>query len=600
MSEAPSETLRHAREHFGKGRRLQLGRDGLAAWLRSIGIAAVVGVAYFLAAQLSNSFLITPETVIFWPAAGISSGLLIALWSIARWPVLTGVMLATAAANLLRHFGVATTAVWVLGNTAEPLIIAALIQYYFGAHFKIDRLYCVLGLFAAAVAGTAVASTWWTFVYYWLFASLNEPTATWLHWIVSDFAGIVSVAPLVIGIATVLQRPPAWREAIESMAALVVLGAMCGVIISLPLGLWETVVPAALVFPILLWLAARWQPVFSAAGVFIVSMSVALTAIYGLGHFSDSGLSIGSRVLQTEAVILVVAFGTAVLAALFAERRESEARLASANTMLENERERLVHSNLMLQRERDNKLMSLHAVMASISHEIKQPLSAIALNGAAAQDFLKSAPPDLAEVQSALDDVINDSYRTGQILDNFHQLFGREKQENEPIDINDLALSSLQILRRDLADHGVAPALYLAAELPLVMGQKTQLQEVLLNLFYNAIEAMAANNPDRRAMKVRTALAAGKAIVIEIEDSGSGIDPERLESIFDAFVTTKSHGMGLGLAICSAIVERHGGQLLASSDGKSGALFKVMLPVASVRMDGSPPEACEIPTASRG
>ena len=600
MSEAPSETLRHAREHFGKGRRLQLGRDGLAAWLRSIGIAAVVGVAYFLAAQLSNSFLITPETVIFWPAAGISSGLLIALWSIARWPVLTGVMLATAAANLLRHFGVATTAVWVLGNTAEPLIIAALIQYYFGAHFKIDRLYCVLGLFAAAVAGTAVASTWWTFVYYWLFASLNEPTATWLHWIVSDFAGIVSVAPLVIGIATVLQRPPAWREAIESMAALVVLGAMCGVIISLPLGLWETVVPAALVFPILLWLAARWQPVFSAAGVFIVSMSVALTAIYGLGHFSDSGLSIGSRVLQTEAVILVVAFGTAVLAALFAERRESEARLASANTMLENERERLVHSNLMLQRERDNKLMSLHAVMASISHEIKQPLSAIALNGAAAQDFLKSAPPDLAEVQSALDDVINDSYRTGQILDNFHQLFGREKQENEPIDINDLALSSLQILRRDLADHGVAPALYLAAELPLVMGQKTQLQEVLLNLFYNAIEAMAANNPDRRAMKVRTALAAGKAIVIEIEDSGLGIDPERLESIFDAFVTTKSHGMGLGLAICSAIVERHGGQLLASSDGKSGALFKVMLPVASVRMDGSPPEACEIPTASRG
>ncbi len=572
---------------FEKDQRLRLRHDGLA-WLRSIGIAAAVGVTYFLAAELSNSFLITPETVIFWPAAGISSGLLISLWSIARWPVLAGVIVATAAANLLRHFGVATTAVWVLGNTAEPLIIAGLMQHYFGAHFKIDRFYCVLGLFAAAIVGTAVASTWWTFAYYWLFASLNEPIATWLHWIISDFAGIVSVAPLVIGIATVLRRPPAWREAIESMAALVVLAAMCGVIISLPRGLWETVVPAALVFPILLWLAARWQPVFSAAGVFIVSMSVALTAIYGLGHFSDSGLSIGARVLQTEAVILVVAFGTAVLAALFAERRESEARLASANTMLENEQERLAHSNLLLQRERDNKLMSLHAVMASISHEIKQPLSAIALNGAAAQDFLKSAPPDLAEVQSALDDVINDSYRTGQILDNLHQLFGREKHENEPIDINDLALSSLQILRKDLTDHGVAPALNLAAELPLVMGQKTQLQEVLLNLFYNAIEAMAVIEPDRRAMKVRTALAAGKTIVIEIEDSGLGIDPERLESIFGAFVTTKSHGMGLGLAICTAIVERHGGQLLASSDGKNGAQFKVVLPVASARMDDTP------------
>ena len=86
---------------------------------------------------------------------------------------------------------------------------------------------------------------------------------------------------------------------------------------------------------------------------------------------------------------------------------------------------------------------------------------------------------------------------------------------------------------------------------------------------------------DRRALKVRTALAAGKKILIEIEDSGPGIDPERLEGIFDAFVTTKSHGTGLGLAICSAIVERHGGQLLASSDGKNGALFKVVLPVGN-------------------
>ena len=321
-------------------------------------------------------------------------------------------------------------------------------------------------------------------------------------------------------------------------------------------------------------------------GTFIVSMSVALTAIYGLGHFSDSSLSISARVLQTQAGHSgCAALLATVLAALFAERRESEARLASANTMLESERERLAHSNLMLQRERDNKLMSLHAVMASISHEIKQPLSAIAFNGVAARDFLKTAPPDLAEAQLALNDLIDDSYRTAKILDNLHQLFGNEKQANEPIDMNDLALSSLQLLRRELTDHGVAPALNLAAELPLVMGQKTQLQEVLLNLIYNAIEAMAAIKPDRRAMKVRTALAASKTIVIEIEDSGLGINPERLESIFGAFVTTKSHGMGLGLAICSAIVERHGGQLLASSDGENGALFNIVLPVASARIN---------------
>ena len=165
-------------------------------------------------------------------------------------------------------------------------------------------------------------------------------------------------------------------------------------------------------------------------------------------------------------------------------------------------------------------------------------------------------------------------------MDNLHQLFGREKQDNEPIDMNDLIGSSLQLLRGELADHDIAPALGLAAELPLVMGQKTQLQEVLLNLFRNAIEAMAPFKADGRAIKVRTARGADKTVVIDIKDSGPGIEPERLEDIFDAFVTTKSDGMGLGLAICSAIVERHGGQLLASSDGKNGALFKIVLPVA--------------------
>ncbi len=547
-------------------RALQLG--GLAE-VRSIGIAAAVGVAYILAAWLSNSFLITPETVIFWPAAGISAGVLISLWSIARWPVLVGVVVATGAANLLRHLGVGTTAAWVLGNTAEPLIIAGLIQHYFGADFTIDRLNCVLGLFAAAVAGTAVASTWWTFVYYVLFASLNEPVATWLHWIVSDLAGIVSVAPLVIGIAGALRRPPTQREAIESLVALAVLAVMSGVVVSLPLELWDTVVPATLVFPVLLWLAARSQPVFSAAGAFIVSMSVALTAIYGVGHFGDSGLSIGARVLQTEAIILGVTIGTAVLAALFAERRESEARLA--------------RSNALLQRERDNKLMNLRAAIASISHEIKQPLTAIAWNAAAARKFLESGPADLDEAQAALEDAISDSHRTNQILDNLRHLFSEDEQIKDRIEVNELILSALQLVRGELTSHGVAVVPELASELPPVMGSRVQLQEVVLNLAQNAIDAMAPVEAARRTLKIRTGPDGSRAILIEIEDSGPGIDPGRLEGIFDPFVTTKPQGTGLGLAICRTIVERHGGKISVASHAGSGAIFQIFLPL----MEGS-------------
>jgi signal transduction histidine kinase len=556
---------------FEKDQRLRLSRDGLAAWtwVRSIGIAAAVGGTYFLAAQLSNSFLITPETVIFWPAAGISSGLLISLWSIARWPVLAGVMVATAAANLLRHFGVAATAAWVLGNTAEPLVIALLMQHYFGAHFKIDRLYCVLGLFAAAVAGTAVASTWWTFVYYWLFASLNEPTATWLHWIVSDFAGIVSVAPLVIGIAAALRRPPAWREAIESLAALVVLGAMSGVIVSLPLGLWETVVPAALVFPILLWLAARGQAVFSAAGVFIVSMSVALTAIYGLGHFGDSGLSIDARVLQTQAVILVVAFGTAVLAALFAERRESE--------------ERLARSNMLLERERENKLMNVQAVIAAVAHEVRQPLAVISINASAAQRWLERTAPNQDEARAALAGIKNESLRASEVFDDMRTLFGKGDWERQPVAVNDIILSVTRSLEGQLNDHEVVVHRELAADLPLIAGHSGQLREVIFNLVNNALEAMCSATGRSRVLKVRTELRDRDTIAVAIQDTGPGIDPDKLAGIFSAFVTTKTHGTGLGLAICHMIVERHGGQLTASSDGKSGALFRFILPIEGTK-----------------
>jgi signal transduction histidine kinase len=394
---------------------------------------------------------------------------------------------------------------------------------------------------------------------------------------------------LVIGLADAVRHPPFWREYVEGTFALLSLTVVTSIIVALPRETWEVLLPVAWPFPILLWLAGRSRPVFAAAGAFLVSNIIVWTTNFGIGHFGDLNSPLGDRVLEAQTAILFLAVSAYMLAALFAERKASESRLTSANAMLENERERLAHSNLMLQRERNNKLMTLQAVVASISHEIKQPLSAIALNGAAARDLLKSTPPDLAEAQSALNDVIDDSHRTGQILDNLHRLIGREKQEDQPIDINDLALSTLQLLRRQLADHGVAPALDFAAELPLVMGQKTQLQEILLNLFHNAIEAMAATKTDRRVLKVRTGLVAAKKILIEIEDSGPGIDPERLESIFDAFLTTKPHGMGLGLAICNAIVERHGGQLLASSDGKNGALFKVVLPVSSSRMDDMPP-----------
>jgi signal transduction histidine kinase len=241
----------------------------------------------------------------------------------------------------------------------------------------------------------------------------------------------------------------------------------------------------------------------------------------------------------------------------------------------------LAGTNMMLERERDNKLMNLEAMASSIVHEIKQPAAAVVLNGAAAQRWLRQTPPDIEETRSALSDIVSDGQRLGQVLDNIMELFGRQKHRQEVVDLKTVVIATLRTLRGELNDHSVRTDVEFASELPPIIGSKAQLQEVVLNLIHNAIEAMASVNDVDRALKVRTKLDGGKSIVLEIEDSGHGIDPERLRSVFDPFVTTKPHGMGLGLAICRAIAERHGGQLVASSDGRSGALFKVVLPVGT-------------------
>jgi signal transduction histidine kinase len=157
-------------------------------------------------------------------------------------------------------------------------------------------------------------------------------------------------------------------------------------------------------------------------------------------------------------------------------------------------------------------------------------------------------------------------------------MFIETDHRRRPIDANKLALEALHIFRRELAEYAVRTNIELASGLPLVMGDKGQLQEVILNLVHNAIDAMASVEVSRRTLKLRTKNDGAKRIIIEVEDSGEGISPERLSGIFDAFVTTKSSGTGLGLAICSRIIEQHGGRLTADSDGKNGTIFQIILP----------------------
>ena len=240
---------------------------------------------------------------------------------------------------------------------------------------------------------------------------------------------------------------------------------------------------------------------------------------------------------------------------------------------------RVARSNMMLERERNNKLMSLEAMAASISHELRQPLSAIKLNSATALSLLDNERPDLNEARSVLNDIVEGGDRADHMLQSIRALFGRPEQVHGLLDLNETALEALRILRGQLNEHRVTTRVNLGKGLPLVTGHEDQMREVVLNLIHNAVEAMGTVSERARVLELTTRRCEPDSIALALRDTGTGINSRKLDEIFDAFFTTKPQGMGLGLAICQIIVERHGGRLTAYSDGKTGALFQLLLPI---------------------
>jgi len=534
-------------------------------WAASIGLAAAVGLTYFLTALLSYGLSLQSEGLaVFWPASGVSSGILIALGPRARWPVVSGVIVAVVADHLIMADPLRVGIAFALSDAAETLIIAGLVERYFGAEFSLDRLRHVLGILAAAVIGTCVSGIGGVAASVLLRPPTVPILTIWHHWVASNTIGFIAVAPLLIGLAGALRQQSRSGELVEGAAVLTTLAMMTGVIISLSPQRWETVVPIAWLSPMLFWLAARCRAVFAAAGAFIISVTIVCTTVFGIGHFGDHSLAIEDRILGAQASILIVALSAYVLAALFAERRESEARLAS--------------SNMMLERERSNKLMNLEAMAASISHEVRQPLTGITLSGSELLRYLGDAPPKLEKARSAAEKVIAGGHRISQILDDIRNLFGTTESVSGPVNMNDLALEALRTLDGELKNHNIVTRAHLKPELPPVVGHSGQLQQVIVNLIQNAIDAMDSVESDRRVLQLRTEHNGGDAISITIEDTGPGIDPKKSDDLFDAFFTTKPHGMGLGLAICRMILERHDGELSVTSANPHGAVFRIKLP----------------------
>jgi C4-dicarboxylate-specific signal transduction histidine kinase len=225
-----------------------------------------------------------------------------------------------------------------------------------------------------------------------------------------------------------------------------------------------------------------------------------------------------------------------------------------------------------------SRVSTLGQIAASIAHEINQPLAAIMINGNASLRWLAGEPPNLPEAREATRRIVRDGQRAGEVITRLRSLFRREGSPEERIGMNDIVHEVIAITRAEVQKSGAAIRTELADALPPVTGDRVQLQQLVLNLIMNGVEAMSGLQDRRRELVIGTRVGEGGDVVVAVRDSGVGLDPDGKEKIFDAFYTTKPTGMGMGLAISRSIAEHHGGRLWAESNDGPGATFLFTVP----------------------
>jgi PAS domain S-box-containing protein len=228
------------------------------------------------------------------------------------------------------------------------------------------------------------------------------------------------------------------------------------------------------------------------------------------------------------------------------------------------------------------RVTTLGELTASIAHEVNQPLAAVVTNAESSLRWLGRTPPELGEARIAIERLVKDAHRASEVIKRIRSLATFSDPEYAPLDINSAIDDTLHLLRRELLLQRIALKLDLAADLPPVLGDRVQLQQVVINLVMNGIESMAKVSERQHELIIRSRRHDGEAsdkIVVAIQDSGTGIDPEIADRLFAAFFTTKSGGMGMGLSICRSIIEDHDGRLWASSNDSVGATFQFTVPV---------------------
>jgi two-component system, LuxR family, sensor kinase FixL len=229
--------------------------------------------------------------------------------------------------------------------------------------------------------------------------------------------------------------------------------------------------------------------------------------------------------------------------------------------------------------ERLNRVTLVGEMTASIAHEVNQPIAAAATNASAGLRWLAAQPPDMDEARQSLGRIVRDAKRAGEVISRIRGLIRKVPARRDRLDINEAILEVIALTHSDLQRNRIKLETRLSTRLPLVRADRVQLQQVLLNLIGNAIEAMSEVDDRPRALAVASSGSASNDVLVEVGDSGPGLDPASLDHLFASFYTTKPDGMGMGLAISRSIVASHGGQLRAIPNQPYGAVFRFTLPI---------------------
>jgi signal transduction histidine kinase len=296
-------------------------------------------------------------------------------------------------------------------------------------------------------------------------------------------------------------------------------------------------------------------------------LEVVLASVLSAGRYNLSWYAGRFYQLVTATVVMVV---------LLEEMTRLYAGLVRSNTMLQRERMMLQRAIDAQRRERDARLMTGDAVAATIAHEVKQPLAAMITRSDTGLRWLDRAVPNLDKAKEGFRQIAADGHRAAAVIESIRANFRKEARVRAPLDVDDLIEEAVALLQGDLKSHGILVKVERSAQLPRVMGDRIQLQQVLLNLITNAIEAMVTVDGPR-VLAVSSNVRDDGAVMISVADTGPGVEAEDVQRVFNPLFTTKSGGMGMGLSICRSIIEAHDGMLWVVPNAPRGSVFQFVL-----------------------